>query len=132
MLGLTYLVIIIEEAHNHGTQIMVIPKDLILPETVEDSIMEDILQEDLLFMDILSIILVTTINLWDKIKIFKIMKYIHKFMILLINGLNHKLYCVKLLKKLLSKWKLLRKLIRPINLSDKKWLFRKKNWIKRN
>jgi len=77
MLGLTYLVIIIEEAHNHGTHIMVIPKDLILPETVEDSIIEDILQEDLLFMDILSVILVITINLCNKIKIFQIMKYIH-------------------------------------------------------
>ena len=132
MLGLTYLVIIIEEAHNHGTQIMVIPKDLILPEMVEDSIMEDILQEDLLFMDILSVILVNTINLWVKIKIFQIMKYIHKFMILLINGLNQRLYPVKLLKKLLSKWKLSRKTIRPINLSNRKWLFSKKNWKNRN
>ena len=99
MLGLTYLVIIIEEAHNHGTQIMVIPKDLILPEKVEDSIIEDILQVDLLLMDILSVILVNTINLSVRNKIFQIMKYILKFMILLINGLNHKHYHVKLHKK---------------------------------
>lgn len=91
MLGLTYLVITIEEAHNHGTQIMVVPKDLILPETVEDSVTEDILQEDLLLMDKLSVILVDIINLSVKIKIFQMMKFTHKFMILLINGLNHKL-----------------------------------------
>ena len=47
MLGLTYSVIITEEAHNLGITIMVILKDLTLLDMVKNSVMEDILQKDL-------------------------------------------------------------------------------------
>jgi hypothetical protein len=47
MLGLTYLVIITEEAHNLGIQTMVILKDHTLLDMIKNSVMEDILQEDL-------------------------------------------------------------------------------------
>jgi len=63
MLGLTYLVIITEEVHNLGIQIMAILKDHTLPDMVKNSVMQDILQEDLLFIDMLVIILVNSIHL---------------------------------------------------------------------
>ena len=73
MLGQTYLVIITEEAHNLGT-LMIIQKDHTQLDMVKNSVMVDIQQEDLMFTDMLVVILVNSISLSVKIKIFQMMK----------------------------------------------------------
>ena len=73
MPGLIYLVIITEEAHNLGT-LMIIQKDHTQLDMVKNSVMVDIQQEDLMFTDMLVVILVNSISLSVKIKIFQMMK----------------------------------------------------------